>query len=443
MPAQPPSPPNPRRIAATVLARIDRDQAFAAPVLDAEIARYPQLSPRDRALATELAYGSLRVRPWLEMRLNALASRGIGKLDPLVRAHLTIAAYQLAFLSRVPAFAAVNECVSAIRSLNGPQVGAFANAVLRKLSRELLAEPANLTDAVSQSVDPWLRDALTRSLGSDGASAFIAASAEVPPVGLRVDSGDREAVAARVRELSPDADVCLGLISPRAVLVRDGGRVADLPGYGVDWSIQEEGSQVVALSLGAKKGEVVLDACAGRGNKSALLIGEVGDGAVDAADLHASKLARLQRELAQIGRAVRSTFAVDWSIGKGELGLYDRVLVDAPCSGIGTIRRRPELALRRTAESIATLSNLQTAILSRTAETVKPGGSLVYAVCSVLREEGEDVVERFLAQSPDFTAAPFDSPVADRLAKGGASFRLLPHQHGTDGYFVASFRRTR
>ncbi|MBX3264528.1 MAG: RsmB/NOP family class I SAM-dependent RNA methyltransferase, partial [Labilithrix sp.] len=212
------------------------------------------------------------------------------------------------------------------------------------------------------------------------------------------------------------------------------------------WTPQEEGSQLVALALGARPGEAVLDACAGRGNKTGLLARAVGGaGSVDAADVHPKKLERLTRELERIGRRPRATFAVDWSRGTGDAAApdprgYDRVLVDAPCSGTGTLRRRPELALRRAAADVDELAALQRAILARAATLVRPGGRLVYAVCSVLREEAEDVLAAATAGA-GLEPSPFDSPAAAAVAGGGTTLRLLPHEHGTDGYFVASLRR--
>jgi 16S rRNA (cytosine967-C5)-methyltransferase len=207
--------------------------------------------------------------------------------------------------------------------------------------------------------------------------------------------------------------------------------------------VQEEGSQLVALALGARAGETVLDACAGRGNKTGALVAAVGpSGAVDAADLHPAKLESLTGDLARTKRLVRACHAVDWSVGSGDVPRdFDRVLVDAPCSGVGTLRRRPDLQTRRTEADLTSLPALQRAILRRTADHVRPGGRLVYAVCSVLREEGEDVVAALLAECGDMRLAPFDSPSARAVAGDNATLRLLPQVHGTDGYFVASFVR--
>jgi 16S rRNA (cytosine967-C5)-methyltransferase len=429
-----------RSIAAQVIARVERDKAFAAAALEAELSRAVQLDARDRAFATELAYGTLRVRPWLEARVGKHAPKGIAKLDPIVRAHLLVAAYQVLLLTRTPAFAAVSECVDLVKASKGDRVAAFANAVLRKLANET----GDRAEAIVESTAPWLREALARALGEQAAKDFLASALEPPPVCLRVeDARARDAWIAKLRSGHPSATFEAGRVSPLAILARGAGKPQALAGYAEGaWSVQEEGSQLVALALGARDGERVLDACAGRGNKTAILARAVGDrGAAVAADLHANKLARLESELARVGLRARATHAVDWSVGAGDIeGAFDRALVDAPCSGVGTIRRRPEIASRRASDDLAALATLQRAIALRVAERVKPGGRLVYAVCSVLREEAEDVVDALLAARRDLELAPFDSDAARAVAREAPTFRLLPSAHGTDGYFVASLR---
>jgi 16S rRNA (cytosine967-C5)-methyltransferase len=256
----------------------------------------------------------------------------------------------------------------------------------------------------------------------------------VPPIGIRVEHAEaRDMWLERLRAAAPAATFELGEVSPHALRVHGAGDVRALPGFAEGaWSMQEEGSQLVALAVGARPGDRVLDACAGRGNKSAVLARAVGR----------DKLERLARELGRLGLAPRATFAVDWAVGAGDCdGLYDRVLVDAPCSGIGTARRRPELVMRRVHEDLAKLASLQKSILLGVSERVRPGGRLVYAVCSVLREEAEEVVDAVLAAAPSLELAPFDGGPARALAKDEPTLRLLPHVHATDGYFLASFRK--
>lgn len=423
--------PTARTVAAEVIVRVMRDGAFAAAALDTELDRAVQLDPRDRGLATELVYGTLRYVRWLESRVARHASRGIEGLDAHVRAHLLVAAYQLFILTRVPAFAIVNEAVDAVRAERGggPKVAGFTNAVLRKLAREEKPDEAALSDAALASVEPSLRKAIARAIGEDAARQLVAAQDGPPPLGIRVeDANARDEWLVRLRIARPNATFELGKLSPHAILARGAGRIVDLPGYAEGaWFPQEEGSQAVALALEAKPGEAVLDACAGRGNKTGLLARMVGpSGAVDAVDLHPKKLETLKKELGRIGLAPRATYAVDWSKGTGGIeGAYDRVLIDAPCSGTGTVRRRPELLLRRAVDDLEALAKIQSIILARAAALVKPGGRVTYAVCSVLKEEAEDVIAN----------------ASELGLEQERSQRFLPHEHGTDGYFVASFTR--
>jgi 16S rRNA (cytosine967-C5)-methyltransferase len=439
------TPPGGRDVAARVLTRVVKEGAFAAAALDAELGRAAQLDARDRAMATELVYGSLRVYPWLLDRIAHYTPRGIDSVDVRVRAHLALAAYQLYF-TRVPPFAAVSEAVAAVKAERGERVAAFANAVLRKVSAHATSlGEAERVDAIVASTPAWLREALERALGAEGAHELLRAGAQPPPVALRVENAsDRDAWIERLRAAVPAASIEPGRAAPTAILVRGAGKPQSLPGWNEGaWTIQEEGSQLAALAVGARPGDAVLDACAGRGNKTGVLARAVlPDGAVDACDANPSKLARLIDDLARLGIAVRATLGVDWSVGSGDVsGLYDRVLVDAPCTGVGTLRRRPEIALRRDAADLASKTLDQVAIVTRAARHVRPGGALVYVVCSVLREEAEDVVASVLAADPELAPAPFDAAAARAVAGDASSFRLLPHVHGTDGYFVAMLRR--
>ncbi|XXT18288.1 transcription antitermination factor NusB [Sorangium sp. So ce429] len=474
----------PRAVAARVLARVWGSDAFASAALDAELRRAQALDPRDAGLATELVYGVLRSQAALEARIAEFAAKGRWTTDPLVRAHVLMGAYSLCFLDRVPAFAAVSEAVDGAQAAGGPRVGAFANAVLRKLAAavESSGRPP-LAGAVVASAPGWLRGALRRSLGRAAAEAFLSAGPVPPPTGLCLAPGeDRDAWLEALRGAAPAGSFEAGRVSPRAIVARGAGDLRRLPGFGVAWIGQEEGAQALALALGALPGERVLDACAGRGNKSWLLSRAVlPGGAVDAADLYPAKLSQLREALsappassesagaeggdalsgealasgAQAGGAggglaraaafVRETYAVDWTVGAGDVPEgYDRVLVDAPCSGVGTLRRRPEIALRRDADDLPRLADLQVAIARRAATRARDGGRLVFAVCSVLREECEAVAARLAAPAEDdlgvrLEPAPFDAEIARELSGGGDAFRLLPHVHGTDGYFAAMF----
>jgi len=438
-----------REVAAAVLVRVFTEDAFASAALDAELRRRPQLDPRDVGLATELVYGVLRTEAMLDERIAALAARRGYASDPVVFAHLLMGAYQICFLDRVPVFAVVSEAVAGVSERAGERVGGFANAVLRKLSVELEAKGRpSLEETIAASAPGWLRGSLRRAIGRAGALAYLTAGPVPPPIGLCLAEGeDRDAWIAQLREAAPHASIEPGGVSPRAILVRGAGDVRRLPGVGERWIVQEEGAQVVALAAGAKPGEQVLDACSGHGNKSWLLAQHVSPGgAVDASDLHPAKIDKLLA--GPPGRRVRATYTVDWTVGAGDVpATYDRVIVDAPCSGTGTLRRRPEIGRKREAEDLTGLADLQTAITQQAATRVRDGGTLIYAVCSVLKEEAEEVVTRLLADvdgsSVTLSAQPFEGELVRSLAGGGHVLRLLPHVHGTDGYFVANFQVTR
>jgi 16S rRNA (cytosine967-C5)-methyltransferase len=415
-----------RTIAVTVLERVERDRAYAAAALDAELDRHPQLDRRDRALAAELVYGVLRSKGALLSRLGRHAARGLP--DDAVRRHLLVAAYQLLLLDRVPAWAAVDEAVESLRALRGPKVAGFGNAVLRKLSGERL-DPAA---AIRESAPGWLYAALEKAVGAGEAEGLFGAGVALGDVWVRAVGSS---TPAWLRDAEPHR------FAPGARLA-PGGDPDKLEGFdGGAFVVQEPGAQLVALSLGARTGERVLDACAGRGQKTTLIAERVGaSGEVWATDSHPSKLSALGEEAVRLGLRVPRTTAVDYTLGSADVpGDFDRVLVDAPCTGVGTLRRRPEIAERLSPADPGRLGELATAILRGAATRARPGGRVVFAVCSVLSEEAEAVVR---AVRDVLEPAPFDAP--ELAALGGSdstALRLLPRAHGTDGYFVASFVR--
>lgn len=417
-----------RALAVRVLERVERDGAYAAAALDAELDRHPQLDPRDRALLSELVYGVLRTQTALERRLGEHAPRGIA--DTLVRLHLTVAAYQILLLDRIPVFAAVDAAIGDIRRARGPRVAGFGNAVLRKVAAGPKLE---LAAAVRESAPPWLFSALEGSVGAPEAEALFGAAGSFGRVWGRVvvganapawfEAAERHRSSPLARRLPP-------------------GDPEKLEGYADGaFAVQEPGAQLVGLLLGARAGERVLDACAGRGQKTTLLREQVGaEGEVWAADAHPKKLEALGRELVRLHQGAVPTAGVDWTLGTGDVpGDFDRVLVDAPCTGTGTLRRRPEIATRLRRGDPARLAEVQTAILRNAATRARPGGRVLFAVCSVLGEEAENVAARV---ADLLEPAPFDAAIAPELAPAGATaLRLLPLAHDTDGYFVASFVR--
>ena len=417
-----------RSVAVEVVTRVLRDDAFAAAALSSELERATGLAERDRALATELVYGTLRVRAALEARLLPLAPRGLK--DVVVKAELLVAAYQLLSLDRIPAFAAVNAAVNGVRAARGPQVAGFANAVLRKLAQ---GEKLEAVAAARQNVAPWLLEALAASVGESEAQALIIPPAE-KVVGVRLLS------ARSVPEWLQNSPI--GRASPRSRLLRGEGDPRKRPGYAEGaFVVQEEGAQAIALALGARPGERVLDACAGRGQKTSLFVEQVGDaGSVWATDVYPKKLAALADEFERLQLRAPEVHSVDWTVGVADVPSdFERVLVDAPCTGTGTLRRRPEIATRLQPEDPERLSALAESILRSAATRAKSGGRVVFAVCSVLEAECEALVQRV---HDVLEPAPFDAPELAGVFAGSSvptAFRVGPTAFETDGYFAASF----
>ncbi|HET7545450.1 MAG TPA: transcription antitermination factor NusB [Polyangiaceae bacterium] len=421
---------NARSVAVQALTRVLRDDAYGAAALSAELERATSkgLEDRDRALATELFYGTLRLKNALEARLAPLAPRGLK--DVVVKAELLVAAYQLLVLDRVPAFAAVNAAVNAVRAARGKQVAGFANAILRKVAQ---GEKLSAANAARQNISPWLLQALTESVGASEAQALI------------VPARDK-LVALRLIEGRPVpswlSDSRVGRVSPRSRLISGQGDPRKRDGYREgSFVVQEEGAQGIALALGARPGERVLDACAGRGQKTTLLSEQVGStGVVWASDVYPKKLEALTAEYQRLQLPPPELRAVDWTVGASDVPVdFDRVLVDAPCTGTGTLRRRPEIASRLVPEDPARLSALAESIVRSAATRVRSGGRLVFAVCSVLEAECEALVQRVL---DILEPVPFDAPELSALWKSEpapSAFRIGPSQFDTDGYFAASF----
>ena len=398
-----------REVAARTIHRVTERDAWAMPTLDAEL-KASGADPRDAALATEIVYGTLRVLPALDAAIAQHLRRPDQKLDGYLRALLRVTAYQIRHLSRVPPYAAVDDAVSLAKRERGAKAGGFVNAIARRLAAD---RPVDPSPAQAVVVAEWVRQEIEDSLGADRAEAFWEARALPPPIGLRCNRlrTDPATLQRAIQDERPRASVEPSPVCDGALLISHAGDPRTLAAHGAGhFSVQEEGSQLVGLLVGAMRGERIADICAGHGGKTTLLAEIVGPtGHVTAVDLHAEKLTRIASEVARLGidPAAIETQAIDLTVGTGSLGAdFDRVLVDAPCTGLGTIHRRPELLLRLRPDDPARLAAVQLAILERAAGLVRPGGTLTFAVCSPTRAEGAGVIGAFLAAHPSFQTRP-------------------------------------
>jgi 16S rRNA (cytosine967-C5)-methyltransferase len=382
---------NARGVAFEVVRRVFEEDAYADRALRSAA---EGLDERDRAFAMQLAYGTVqRVRP-LDFAIDTLGRRPVRKLDPPVRAALRLGAYQLGYMGSVPPHAAANESVELVRSAGLERAVSFTNAVMRRLGEGIGALLAELDDATPQasalkhSYPDWVAEAWWEEWGAETAIALMEAQNEPPERVLREPAG--------------------GLLAP--------------------WP-QSRGSQLAGAAVGAQAGERILDLCAAPGGKATQLAATGAD--VVAVEKHAGRARELEENAARLGARLHVVNA-DALVLPDDLGGFDRVLVDAPCSGLGVLNSRPDLRWRANP-----LPELQLDLLRVAAERVRPGGSITYSVCTIHRPENEDVADALGLPSDDL-GAEFPEYAHPRRPE----FLLtLPHVHGTSGFFVARLRR--
>jgi 16S rRNA (cytosine967-C5)-methyltransferase len=435
---------SPARLAAfEILLRVE-DGAYASVLL---ASREAELKPLDRSLCHELVMGLLRRQLWLDRLIELYSNRKIAELDTAVRIVLRLGLYQLRFLSRVPASAAVNESVNLVHLARLRSAASFVNAVLRRATREPEADPANsIADPIDRlsvvtSHPRWLIERWTKAFGTEEAEAFARADNEPAPVAFRI-----------VNNRTPETDVCGRLREAGGVLVPSklarnawrivgaGDLLTDLAATGQVY-VQDEASQLVAEALAARPGERVLDLCAAPGSKTTHVADLTQDsGTIVAADLHEHRL-RTVVSSSQLQRLNSIHCAALDGLGPLPFpeSTFDRVLVDAPCSGTGTLRRNPEIRWRISPADIEDLSRRQKQLLFNAARVVKPGGRLVYSTCSVEPDENEAVVQKFLETNRNFGIAELALDSSLITALGAA--RTWPHRQGTDGFFICAFQR--
>jgi 16S rRNA (cytosine967-C5)-methyltransferase len=414
---------------------------------------------RDRALTAEIVTGTLRWQRSLDHLIQHVARRPLEKLDPQVVAILRLSVYQLLHLDRVPAAAVVDDAVDLTRAARKPSAAGFVNAVLRSILRQrhrlpLPSRPADARDrstalaylGITHSHPDWLASRWLDRHGFAAAERWVQFNNETPALTVRVNTL-RATVADAISVLKTDGiETEPAQYAPAGLTVTSGNPLRRSQDGLV--FVQDEASQLVPLVAGARAGEKILDLCASPGGKTTALAADMGDrGLVVASDVRPRRVELLSQTVRASGaRSVRVVHVGT----SGQLPFtadFDRVLVDAPCSGLGTIRRDPDIRWRRREEDLATLAQDQLALLGRAAAVVKPGGRLVYATCSSEPEENEQVVEAFLARQPAFALVDLrDEPLVDAvraLVDDRGMFRTLPFAHGLEAFFAAALRRAR
>ena len=433
-----------RRAALEALERCRRDGAWSASSLDAVQKKYA-LERRDTSLAARLCLGVLQNSAYCDYYIERYASRRADSLQPRLLDILRLGTYQLLFLDKIPARAAVNESVALCRSVKMERAAGLVNAVLRRIAenREQLPPlPDEGTAAwlsLRYSHPRWLAERLLREHDFAFVEAFFRANNEIP--GLTIQVNTQKIGADDYKRALGRADIAYREWSELpACLELDGGAVSSLPGYEEGlFYVQDRAARCAVAAAEPKSGMCVLDACAAPGGKSfaaALAMGD--EGSVLSCDIHEKKLRLIRSGAERLGLGCIRTCAHD---AREELPdfreRFDLVLADVPCSGLGVIRKRPEIR-EKSEFDIADLPPVQSEILQTLGTCVKRGGTLLYSTCTVLRAENEEIVESFLSRNPDF--APTDFQIGSLRSHNGC-YTFWPQIDGTDGFFAARLKR--
>jgi 16S rRNA (cytosine967-C5)-methyltransferase len=431
---------------------VDRDEAYADITLDRALRERPFPDPRDRGLVTEIVMGALRRRGAIDFALLPFLSRPLEKTDVYVRNALRVGAYQL-FYTRIPDRAALNETVAAVKAARGGGAAGFVNAVLRAIVRAgkvpAVPRPGDPRRTAAELCAPGpLVEALERTMGEEEARAFLAAALEVPPFAVRANPFRTSAASllSRLAEEGMEPSPCR--FAPEGIVLGRPPAVYSDVAFGQGaYLVMDEGAQLIAPLLSPAPGDRILDTCAAPGGKATHLSALSGGKAtIVAADVSSARIRMLRETLARTAAPGIDTALNDFSRAPlpSSLRAYDKVLVDAPCTGMGVIRRNPDAKWRFRPEGPDGMARVQASILRNAWEAVRPGGMLLYCTCSPLREEDEDVVREFLSSRSDaaLSAPPAGWPGPADAWTADGFLRLYPHRHGTDAFFAALLRKT-
>lgn len=446
-----------REVAVRALRDIDVKAAFANLALDAHLSK-SRLPGRDRGLATEIAYGTTRRLATIDWALSQVLTRPLAQVDPYIRAILRTALYQLLYMDRIPASAAVDEAVELAKTYGHTGVAKFVNGVLRSLLRRRQELPWPDPEkepvaalALRHSYPDWLVEEWTRRFGVNIAAELMEAGNQVPPLTVRANSlkvtreGLVEALAAEGVTTRPTR------FSPQGLVVEELTSAGSLDGLKAMkqglMTVQDESSMLVAPALAPEPGWTVIDMAAAPGGKSTHLAELMkNEGRVIAIDIHPHKIELINENSRRLGATIVEGLCADArEVGRLMPGRADAVLCDVPCSGLGTLARRADARWRKQPGEIAELAPLQRAILESAAQALKPGGRLVYSTCTIHPAENEEMVRSFLQDHPDFRLDDLTPLLPSELPPDSfedGALHLLPHRHGTDGFFIARMLKT-
>lgn len=426
-----------RNLALSVLEQVFDQGAYSNIALNKALESSP-LSAQDKGLATELVYGTISRKITLEWYLaHFIEDRE--KLDTWVYYLLMLSLYQLVYLDKLPVHAVVNEAVDIAK--RKPGTDKFVNAVLRKMSQSTLPNPAEIKRknkrlSVQYSVPVWLVQTLIAEYGDERAEKIFQSLHTRNKASVRVTDSQR------VERLAEELDAQRSQLSPVG-LVKSHGHFA-----GTDYfregliTIQDETSQLVAPTLDIQGDEIILDACAAPGGKTCHMGSYMKNGKILALDLYDHKLTLIEENATRLGLADKiETKRLDASRVHETFGpdTFDKILVDAPCSGIGLIRRKPDIRYNKAAMDFDSLKTIQLQILDSVCQSLKIGGIMTYSTCTIIAKENQEVIQEFLHKHPNFEQVTLEHPKKDIMVDG--CLLITPEQYQTDGFFIGQLRR--
>jgi len=445
---------NARELALLVLNRVEQDRSYSNLLLN-QMLRKHKLQPGDKALVTQIVYGTIQRLNTIDFFLDRFVNKGVHKLETWVKNLLRLSFYQLYYLERIPPHAVVDEAVRIAKSRGHSGVAGMVNAVLRNVLRQegrlVIPEEIPTTEqiALRHSHPRWLVERWAEQYGLRVAEQICGANNGTPHTSVRVNtlSLSRDELIGQMRQNG--LRVMPSPLAPSGVIVEGGGNMADTRWYREGMlTIQDESSMLVAEIADPKPGMRVLDCCAAPGGKTTHLAEKMHDrGEVWAGDLHPHKVRLIAEQARRLHlHSVRALASDARELpGKFEAESFDCIVLDAPCTGFGVIRRKPDLKWFKDERDVAALSSLQYDILRKIQSLLKPGGTLVYSTCTIGEEENGNIIKKFLREFPDFapdTGKLYALPeeIRNKLAVDGM-VQILPQQYNSDGFFIAKLRK--
>jgi 16S rRNA (cytosine967-C5)-methyltransferase len=443
-----------RALAVKVLSAVEQDGAYSNLELNRRL-KEAELSAADAGLATELVYGTIARRNTIDYYLERFVAKGVVKLQPWVRSLLRISVYQIIYLDRIPEHAVVSEAVNLAKKLGHQGISGMVNGVLRNMirNREQLHIPSHLPAAERISLEHshplWMVERWIRQYGEATTEAICRANNEPPAVSVRVNTTMTTREKMMEEMVRSGAVVEASRLSPDGILVRSGGNMALTSWYrdGL-FSVQDESSMLVAEAVAPEEGQRVLDCCAAPGGKTAHMAEKMQDrGHIIANDVHAHKCELILEQAERLGLGCIDAVtgdALDLNKRYPEAS-FDRILLDAPCSGLGVIRRKPDVKWSKSASDIKDISSLQRELLDCVAPLLKPGGILVYSTCTIESAENEDMVADFLSRHPEYQAmetSNWSQPETSSWQAVNGGVQVLPQYAHSDGFYIARLTRT-